>query len=123
MRGIQSGHTDLMQIRDSLKEGWLNEIALSAKNAKPLFQTLSISLGLGEASSLAAAKTRGFCFACDDKTARREAGLLDVKLTGTLGILKKSVQNKIIKLQDGDIILAEMIFKGFFSSINSLRDF
>lgn len=122
MRGIQSGHTDLMQIRDSFNKGWLNEIALGTKNEKSLFQTLSLSLGLGEASSLAAAKTRGFRFACDDKTARKEAGLMDIKLTGTLGILKKAVDKKIISLQDGDTILAKMISKGFYSSINSLRD-
>lgn len=96
MRGIQRGHKDLAEIQDSLKEGWLKEVVLSTKKEKSLYETISVSLGLGEASSIAVAKARGFFFACDDRTARREAGLLDVKLTGTLGILKKAVRNRII---------------------------
>jgi len=79
-------------------------------------------IGLGEASSIAIAKARGFFFACDDRTARREAGLLGVKLTGTFGILKKAVRNRIIRLKEGNLILAEMIEKGFYSSVSSLRE-
>ena len=122
MRGIQRGHKDLAKIQDSLKEGWLKEVVLSTKEEKSLYETLSVSLGLGEASSIAVAKARGFFFACDDRTARREAGLLDVKLTGTLGILKKAVWNRIIRLKEGNLILADMIAKGFYSSVSSLRE-
>ncbi|MFN3395841.1 MAG: hypothetical protein ACK4Z9_03485 [Thermodesulfovibrionales bacterium] len=42
------------------------------------------------------AKVRGFVFACDDKTARKEASLLGVKLTGTIGILIRAVMKMII---------------------------
>ncbi|MGB6866887.1 MAG: hypothetical protein WBE11_14455 [Candidatus Aminicenantaceae bacterium] len=38
----------------------------------------------------------------------REAGLLDVKLTGTLGILKKAVKHESINLNEGNIILAKI---------------
>lgn len=122
MRGIQRGHKDLAKIQDSLKQGWLKEVVLSTKEEKSLYETLSVSLGLGEASSIAVAKARGLFFACDDRTARREAGLLDVKLTGTLGILKKAVRNRIIRLKEGNLILADMIAKGFYSSVSSLRE-
>ena len=116
LRGIQRGHKDLAKIQDSLREGWLKEVVLSTKEEKSLYETISVSLGLGEASSIAVAKARGFFFACDDRTARREAGFLDIKLTGALGILKKAVRNRIIRIKDGDLILAEMIAKGFYSS-------
>jgi len=122
MRGVQQRHKDLVKIQDALREGWLKEVSLNTEKEKSLYETLSVSLGLGEASSIAVAKARGFHFACDDKTARREAGLLDVKLTGTIGILKKALQNKIIRLKDGDLVLAEMISQGFYSSVNSLRE-
>jgi predicted nucleic acid-binding protein len=111
LRGIQGGHQDLNRIQNAVKEGWLKEVALVAKEEKSLFQKLSVSLGLGEASSIAVAKIRGFLFACDDKAARREAGLLGVKLTGTLGLLKRAVLNKSLSLKDGNLILAEMISK------------
>lgn len=122
LRGIQRGHKDLIRIQNSIEEGWLKETALSTKEEKTLFQTLSVSLGLGEASSIAVAKSRGFYFACDDKAARREAELLGVSKTGTLGLLKRTVLNNCISLKDGDLILKEMISKGFYSSVGSLSD-
>lgn len=122
LRGIQRGHKDLAKIQDSLKEGWLKEVVLSTKKEKSLYETIPVSLGLSEASSIVVAKSRGFFFACDDRTARREAGFLDIKLTGTLGILKKAVRNRIIRLKDGNLILAEMIAKGFYSSVSSLKE-
>jgi len=105
-----------------LSEGWLREIDLKGKKEKALYQTLSMSLGLGEASSIAMAKVRGFIFACDDRTARREAGLLGVKLTGTLGLLKKATRDKIVNLEESDLILTRMKEKGFYSSVESLSE-
>ncbi len=122
LRGVQQGHEGLARVREALKEGWLKEVVLSGAREKALFETLSVSLGLGEASSIAMAKCTGSIFACDDRAARREAGLLDVKLTGTLGILKKALRNKVVDLAKGDLILTRMIDLGFYSSAKSLRD-
>lgn len=122
MRGIQRGHGDLAKITEALREGWLREVDLKGKKEKSLYETLSVSLGLGEASSIAVAKLSGFIFACDDRAARREAGLLDVKLTGTLGLLKKAIRDKIITLEEGNLILARMKEKGFYSSVKSLSE-
>jgi predicted nucleic acid-binding protein len=121
MRGIQQGHEDLMKVHEALSEGWLKEAVLRSKKEKSLYETLSVSLGLGEASSISIAKSRGFIFACDDRAARREAGLLEVKLTGTLGILKKAVRHKTISLNKSDLILAKMIESGFYSPVRSLK--
>ena len=121
-RGYQGGHKHLRLVQDALDEGWLEETSLRKKEERAIFRSLSVSLGLGEASSIAVAKARGFLFACDDRAARREAGLLGVKLTGTLGILKKAVRNHAVRLKDGDRILAEMKAGGYYSSILSLRE-
>ncbi len=122
LRGIQQGHKDLLKVQEALREGWLKEVGLSSKKEKSLYETLSVSLGLGEASSIAVAKSRGFIFASDDKVARREAGLLEVKLTGTLGILKKVVRYKTINLKEGNLILSKMIEIGFYSPVKSLKE-
>lgn len=122
LRGIQQGHKDLVKIQEALREEWLKEVVLSSKKEKSLYETLSVSLGLGEASSIAVAKSRGFVFACDDKAARREAGLLDMKLTGTLGILKKALKHKTINLNVGNRILVKMIESGFYSPVKSLKE-
>jgi predicted nucleic acid-binding protein len=105
LRGIQQGHKDLMKVQEALRKGWLKEFVLSSKKEKILFETLSVSLGLGEASSIAAAKSRRCVFACDDRTARREARLLEVKLTGTVGILKKAVKQELVDMKEGNRIL------------------
>jgi len=122
LKGIQQGHKDLVKVQEALKEGWLKEVVLNTKKEKSLYETLSVSLGLGEASSIAAAKFRGYIFACDDRTARREAGLLDVKLTGTVGILKNAVKQRTVSLNEGNRILARMIETGFYSPVKSLEN-
>jgi predicted nucleic acid-binding protein len=120
MKGLQQGRTDLLKIQDALKKGWLKEAVLSSKKEKSLYETLSVSLGLGESSSIDVAKSKGFVFASDDKAARREAGLLEVKLTGTIGILKKASMRGIIDPSEGNRILAKMTEKGFYSPVSSL---
>jgi len=122
LRGIQHGHKDLIKIQDSIKEGRIGEISLITTEEKALFETLSISLGFGEASSIAIAKTRSFRFASDDRTARREARHLDIQVTGTLGILKKAVLSNHVEPEKGDIILAKMTAQGFYSPISSLAE-
>ena len=122
MRGIQTGHVNLKPIQEALMSGWLKERGLKAREKKELFESLSVSLGLGEASCIAVAKKRGLLFACDDRAARREANLLGIKLTGTLGILKKAIKRKIINLKKADLILRAMIEHGFHSPVSSLRE-
>jgi predicted nucleic acid-binding protein len=122
MRGIQQGHKDLVKITEALREGWIREVDLKGKKERSLYEALSVSLGLGEASSIAVAKVRGFIFASDDRAARREAGLSGVKLIGTLGVLKKAVRDKILNLKEGDLILTRMKEKGFYSSVKSLNE-
>jgi predicted nucleic acid-binding protein len=82
LRGFMKGHRELAYIRDAVKEGWIREITLEGIEEKTLFEVLCVSLGFGEASAIAAAKSRSLVFACDDRAARREAALLGVKMTG-----------------------------------------
>ena len=121
LRGIQQGHKDLVKVQVALRGGWLKEVVLTSKKEKSLYETLSTSLGHGEASSIALAKSRGFIFASDDRTARRDAKLMDVKLTGTLGMLKNAQKHEIIDVKEGDLILSKMIANGFYSAVKSLK--
>ena len=122
LRGILGGHNKLVSVSEAIKEGWLREIVLKEEKERALFETLSVSLGFGEASSIAAAKTRGYVFACDDRAARREADMLGVKLTGTIGILLKAIKRKVINKEEADVMLRRMIANGFYSPIRSIKD-
>lgn len=122
MRGILKGHPGLADIREAVKGGWLKELHLDRAEEQGLFEALSVSMGWGEASCIAIAKARRFVFACDDRAARREAAILGIKLTGTIGILVKAIRRKIIDRKQADGILALMIKQGFYSPVSSLRD-
>lgn len=120
IKGILKGNKGLVRTKNSIKEGWLKEITLKTVEEKTAFERLSVSLGFGEASSIAVAKVRGFVFACDDKAARKEATLLGVRLTGTVGILIKAVRKRIIDRNKANEILHRMIAYGFYSPVNSI---
>lgn len=121
MKGIIQGHDGLVAIRQALLDGWIKELTLKGKPEKLLFESLSISLGLGEASCMAVAKTRGLVFACDDRTARKESELLGIKLTGTIGILAKAVRSKVVNSRKADEILKAMMRHGFYSPVASVK--
>ena len=122
LRGIQSGHARLEAIPKAVQAGWLKETGLKLGKERELFETLSVSLGLGEASSIAVAKSRGFRFASDDSVARAAAVRLGVPLTATLGILVKAVREGVCDLEAADGYLGKMIKAGFFSPVRSLRE-
>lgn len=121
-RGILRGYNRLISIREAARKGWLKEITFRSKEEKALFESLSVSMGIGEASSIAVAKTREFVFACDDKVARRETSLLGVKLTGTIGILIRAVRKNIVNSKRADEILNRMIAYGFYSPVSSIEE-
>ncbi|MBI5196637.1 MAG: DUF3368 domain-containing protein [Nitrospirae bacterium] len=122
LKGIFSGYQGLVKIREAARDGWLKETALKNMKEKTLFESLAVSIGFGEASGIAVAKTRGFVFACDDKAARREAGLLGVKLTGTIGILIKGVKKNVINSRQADKILHRMTAYGFYCPVSSIKE-
>jgi predicted nucleic acid-binding protein len=122
LRGIQSGHARLEAIPKAVRAGWLKETGLRSGKERELFKTLSVSLGLGEASSIAVAKSRGFRFASDDRVARAAAVRLGVPLTGTLGILVKAVRADVCDPEAADGYLGKMIGAGFFSPVRSLSE-
>jgi predicted nucleic acid-binding protein len=120
LRGIQAGHARLEEIPKAVRAGWLRESRLKTREEKRLFEALSQSLGLGEASAIALAKSRGLVFASDDRVARAEAAAMAVRLTGTLGILTRAVRTKVCDLRTADAYLIGMIEAGFYSPVRSL---
>jgi predicted nucleic acid-binding protein len=120
LKGIRAGHGELTAIPEAVKAGRLTEVSLVSRKEKTLFESLSISLGLGEASSLAVAACRGFRFVSDDQAARREAERLGVRLTGTIGILAKAVRMRLCDIKTADRFLAKMIDHGFYAPVRKI---
>jgi len=123
VRGIHSGHEKLFEVSLALKDKWLKETVLKTRQEKALFEKLSVSLGAGEASCIAVAKNKRYVFASDDRVARQEAVLLNVAVTGTIGILLRAVKRNLINANEGDKLLKKMIETGFYSPITSFKKF
>lgn len=101
--------------------GDLPTLTLTAEETE-LARTFSSRLGIGERSCIAVAKQRVGLFASDDADARAMAKLLDVPITGTLGILLLCVQRGIISLARGNVLLTTMLAAGYRSPVNVLDD-
>ena len=57
MRGIQAGNARLAAVPKAVRAGWLEETGLRSRQEKALFDSLSRSLGWGEAAAIADVKT------------------------------------------------------------------
>lgn len=78
------------------------------------------TLNAGEASCLAMALVRGCRFLTDDRDARELAGLLQVPISGTLGVLARLIDIGAVELDEAESLLREMIAAGYRSPITSL---
>ena len=121
LRGIQKGFSALVAVRLALNEGWLQEVSLSHPEERRIFENLSVSLGIGESSSIAIAHRRGYVFACDDRAARKEATLCGVRLTGTVGILVRAAASGVLDLNKANSILKGMIEAGFYAPVQRIE--
>jgi predicted nucleic acid-binding protein len=74
-------------------------------------------LGRGERTCLVVAVVRGAMLATDDQLARRAAKYHRIELIGTVGILKASVQHRLLSQLEAQRKLEEMIAAGYYSPV------
>ena len=93
-----------------------------ARQEREHFQELIVCLGKGEASCIAYAKERNVIVVTDDRSARRQCSQMKIPVTGTIGILKASVLDGHLKLDQADKVLSKMTDAGFYSPLRSIAD-
>lgn len=100
---------------------WLGLVELSvAENLRAV--DLERYLQAGEAACLAVAEARGGLVLTDDSAARRLAGASGLRISGTLGALVRLVRRGVLSLEQADVLLTEMMARGYRSPVQSLRD-
>jgi len=100
---------------------WLGLVDLSqAESLRAV--ALERVLQAGEAACLAIAESRGGLVLTDDSAARRLAGTLNLRVSGTIGALIRLVRREILSLPQGEALLAEMMTRGYRSPVRSLRE-
>jgi predicted nucleic acid-binding protein len=87
-----------------------------------LADTLPRYLGLGERSAIALAIQQDAVLATDDVVARRVAQQQAIPVTGTLGLLVFAVRQRLLNLDEGNRLLAEMIAHGYHSPLFRLDE-
>ena len=120
-RGLRKGRSGLAPLAGIPDSGWPTITEFATPSEQRLYELLLISLGEGEASCIAVAAHRNYVFACDDRLARKEAMRLAVPLTGTVGILIKAVQTRLVENSVANELLQEMVRQGFYSPVTRIE--
>ncbi len=111
----------LKHIDQLVEDEIFKQVSLSRKEHKH-FRELIVHLGKGEASCIAYAKERDVIVVADDRSTRRQCSHMKIAVTGTIGILKASVLDGHLKLDQADTILSKMTDAGFYSPLRSIAD-
>lgn len=100
---------------------WLNLLDLTEREQ---IQAAKVgrALGPGESACIAAASSRGLLMLSDDWEARELGRSLGIDVSGSLGVLDRLVLKQILSLNEADVLLAEMVRRGFRSPYRSLRE-
>ena len=95
--------------------------ALTGKEREIYSESIG-TLGKGEASCIAVAKEQSAIVVTDDRTARRQCLKMDILVTGTVGILKASLLEGQLNIDQANDNLQKMICSGFYSPIRNIGD-
>jgi predicted nucleic acid-binding protein len=111
----------LKQIDRLVDDETIKLVSLS-RQEREHFRELIVHLGKGEASSIAYAKDRNIIVVTDDRSARKHCSQMNIPVTGTIGILKASVLDGHLKLDQADKVLSKMTDNGYYSPLRSIAD-
>lgn len=100
---------------------WLNILDLTEREQARATE-IRRELGAGEAACIAIAVSRGGLVLSDDWEARAFGRSLGLEVSGSLGVLNNLALKQILSLEDADVLLAEMVRRGFRSPHRSLRE-
>lgn len=100
---------------------WIRVETLTDEDEK-LVRELPGSLGLGERACIAAARRTQGMLVTDDGDARRSARRRHMIVSGTVGILRLSVENSYLREDEAIALLDEMIRAGYFSPVVRVFD-
>jgi predicted nucleic acid-binding protein len=121
---ISAGMVEYPKLKqiDRLIDKEIIKLASLSRQEHEHFRELVGQLGKGEASCIAYAKERNVIVVTDDRTARKQCSQMNIPVTGTIGILKASVLDGHIDLDQADKVLSKMIDAGFYSPLRSMAD-
>ncbi|MEA2032284.1 MAG: DUF3368 domain-containing protein [Euryarchaeota archaeon] len=105
-KGKEGGASDALVIEDAVKEGWIEiEKLREGKKFRGIHR--------GEGNTILLAKKHKCFVLIDEEDAREVARAVDLKVRGSLYVLKEAVENGLISKEEAVKTLDEMIKEGF----------
>lgn len=123
LHGVEEGHAFLQAVVERIGVGRGADLRLTgfqSEAEEDCFRVHALTLGYGEASCLAVAKSRGWVVLTDDRTARTRLRKNGIRVSGTLGVLHLAVERGRIELGQANGLLAQMIAHGYRSPCTDL---
>ncbi len=131
VKGVSTTEQVLEELEAGVQRGIL-EMDLSDMGMKILkleeiekntFHRFSERFGRGEASCMAMAFHRGAGILTDDLDARRFAQKGGIPVSGSIGVLVRSIESGHLSVDQGNEVLHRMILKGFYSPVETIDRF
>lgn len=105
-RGKEEGAPDALVIEDAIKEGWIEVEKIEDEKSFS-------GIHKGEGNTILLAKRHKCLVLIDEEDGREVASAMDLKVRGSLCVLKKAVENGLMSKDDAIKTLDEMINEGF----------
>ena len=113
--GFREGYSDVVQLQELEKAGWLVTTRLSPGSRK-FADELAVALGAGEAEAIALARQRRERLFIDDQKGRRAAEFYGVETSTTLSLMIEMLAQKSLGLADYEKNVKEYGSRGWVSS-------
>ncbi|MDM8516027.1 hypothetical protein QUF76_07500 [Desulfobacterales bacterium HSG16] len=124
-KGLEEGYLFYADIEKHIfpfsDSGWIHLINMAGENEFRMFGRFPSKLGKGESSCLSIASPRNWLFLTDDLDARKQAKLMNIRISGSLGCLILAIEKNICTLEQGNIWLNQMIEEGYRSPVYDLE--
>jgi len=101
---------------------WIKILRIESSQEDFLFRLFAAFLGKGESSCLSIAISRNLKVLTDDLDARKLAQRRGIPVSGTIGVLVEAVRTGILSVDEGNVMLSNMIAKGYFSPFERLNE-
>ena len=118
--GIVAGYSELREVETAVTGGEFGDVEGFSAEKRDVYLERLQTLSPGEASCITLAQTRGGVVATDDRAARNTCFNNGVPFTGTIGILKASVLDGVLLLQEADDVLRAMTRSGYHSPVRRI---
>mgnify|MGYP000035117842 FL=1 len=101
---------------------WIRVLKIEVSQEEFLFRLFAEMLGKGESSCLSIAISRDLKVLTDDIDARKLAQRRGVPVSGTIGVLIEAVREGLLSIEEGNLMLSDMIEKGYFSPFETFDE-